>query len=770
MIIVSFIFIVLLWNFTITLLGKADKTRLFCGIIGYSGNKPADPNLLKILLLFNMERGKDATGWAVNNLVTKDTVNVSEFLSKNSLVLSKNDITYTFIGHARASSSGNAKQIDHAHPMVEPITSKDEIKHDLILAMNGTISNIFDMSKNYDVPYVTYQNSDTEIFTKILAKLGIDYKKALAKYEGSANLVFYSTRYKDTLMVFKDPARTLFYWQKSQNEIYISSMQNSLFAIGGKKENVKEFEDDVLVKIVKGEIKETTKISKDPFPKKITHYSGPKAYNDYYSGNYGYQNTFNRNPSINNYSNHNHILPTTLDKIKDRIKKNNDYIYLAVDRYKKGSDYVHGKILLNEEGLIGKNEQDANFTMYYFFNGHLLNDISDYNKLNSIYCNPNGSIDQIKFATVSKSDLANYLYYPILTICMHKWYFVLSDTFVKDHFPTKIKNDKVTIPIKFSNIKLTYRFIDEGIDTNSMYLAVIDEVKEGKDESNIEERALSKIKKVSSIQNDNKLENLIASGLDYKKISSEFISMFWKVNGFLSVQKYFLEDVFLPYMVKEDFISHSTADAFIKTSNELPIHPCLHEKNELLNDLIDQCGNRLLTQTYENTSQIGINDVFDNIVNNSLILQNDSLKKDVISGTYSDIKEICIEYCNDFTQDSRDTNDILDAVTLILKDIEVITEDKALEIIGDNFSVKTSKLNDAYIKLRDKVKKIEDEENIGENEVEVYNIESNIDDIKTATRENIDNAIKLIEETDLSVRTEKMDEELRKFKALKESI
>ncbi len=39
---------------------------LGCGLVGYCGSTPADPEKLRMLLLYNQERGEDGTGWAVN--------------------------------------------------------------------------------------------------------------------------------------------------------------------------------------------------------------------------------------------------------------------------------------------------------------------------------------------------------------------------------------------------------------------------------------------------------------------------------------------------------------------------------------------------------------------------------------------------------------------------------------------------------------------------------------------------------------------------------
>ena len=116
LIIVEISMIVICLNIILSLFRKRKSGYLFCGMVGYCGDVPADPNLLKLMMLYNQERGEDSTGFAINNVITKDTIKVSKFLMKNPINIAPEDENFTFVAHARKRSSGGATFKELAHP------------------------------------------------------------------------------------------------------------------------------------------------------------------------------------------------------------------------------------------------------------------------------------------------------------------------------------------------------------------------------------------------------------------------------------------------------------------------------------------------------------------------------------------------------------------------------------------------------------------------------------------------------------------------------
>ena len=266
---------------------KSNSSALFCGITAYCGSEPANPNIIKMIMMYNEERGEDSTGWAVNNVITKDTEKVKKFITQHELVTSDEDENYTIVAHARKASSGHKYSKELAHPFGVYIGEVEKEKYDLVLAMNGTLTNANLLSEKWGVEFKVGTNSDTQMLARAMAKLGEeDYTEALELYDGTATLAFFSPKYQNTLMIYKDPERTLFYWCASESQMYISSMEEPLVAIGAQKLEVKSFEANTLYTIVGGKIKVEKKIVRTPLKPKITNYKTANY------GHGGHQNKF----------------------------------------------------------------------------------------------------------------------------------------------------------------------------------------------------------------------------------------------------------------------------------------------------------------------------------------------------------------------------------------------------------------------------------------------------------------------------------------------
>ena len=131
-----------------------------CGIVGYIGNKQAQPILLNALTHLEY-RGYDSSGIAVRNdsiQIYKDKVRVKE-LQENSPIFSGT----SGIGHTRWATHGEPSKIN-AHPHCD-CTGKIAVVH------NGVITN-YQILKDWLIQEGHYFTSetDTEVISHLIEK------------------------------------------------------------------------------------------------------------------------------------------------------------------------------------------------------------------------------------------------------------------------------------------------------------------------------------------------------------------------------------------------------------------------------------------------------------------------------------------------------------------------------------------------------------------------------------------------------------------------
>ena len=306
------------WLFT-----KPKKhNMLFCGIFGWAGKDPKKFNKDKFdkLGMYNIERGKDSCGISIDGDVAlgvgHQNKNFLDFIiNRNNLIPKKYPVV---IGHTRNASIGNAVNESNAHPFGFGLNKKQEA-YEFIGCHNGTLYNSEDLAKKYDVelnekkveqlPSGSYSTfSRKKIDSEILLEIIYTYKhfKVLSEYVGAAALMFTDTNNPNKVYLWKgasrlydystsktEEERPLYYYIESKNSLYVSSIENSLIAIGGiKDKNVFSFENNTLYIITDGDIKtaEEHKISRDKATQKelfnkTTNYDTRHSYNcyDYYT-------------------------------------------------------------------------------------------------------------------------------------------------------------------------------------------------------------------------------------------------------------------------------------------------------------------------------------------------------------------------------------------------------------------------------------------------------------------------------------------------------
>lgn len=396
--------------FLFKLLGlKVDLRRMNCGLVGYCGAVPANPFIIKMLLMYNEKRGEDATGWAVNNEITKDTKKVSEFLQKNKLETNETDENYTIIAHARQGSSGSKINKKLAHPFGMYKNGVEKEKYDIILAMNGTLQNDDLIAEKYGIKMVRWENSDTEVVAIAMANLGEkDYKNVLKEYEGTMNLLFFTPKIPNTLMVYKDPGRTLFAWQKEKDQMYISSMEEALLSIGAEKEKITVFEDRFLYHIKKGKVTKREKIESDPLKKKPIYSSDRRSKTTHYPST-----AFS---SVTKHWGSSPSFDDIINEIEKNIHENNkgNKIYPSLDRYYRNGHYVDGVFSLDEKGEIQDDQKKGK--KYYFINGYMCKNKEKYDQLMRKCEDKAHNYSLNEFYRFALSELIDYFEYPAAVI------------------------------------------------------------------------------------------------------------------------------------------------------------------------------------------------------------------------------------------------------------------------------------------------------------------------------------------------------------------
>lgn len=200
-----------------------------CGLIGYIGKKDYDPLKIKILMLYNQERGNDASGFFNGHGIAKDSICATKLLVTYDI--GKSNI---FVGHTRQKSVGfNSKE--NAHPFVVNQT---------ITVHNGTLKNYITLANNMGMKYADY-DVDSQVLAKLMEKEGP--LSAIKKIEGTAAILHYDIN-ENLLYAFHNIDRPLFR-AKIDDGIYFSSMENSLYAIGAKKAEIHELKVDCLYTI-----------------------------------------------------------------------------------------------------------------------------------------------------------------------------------------------------------------------------------------------------------------------------------------------------------------------------------------------------------------------------------------------------------------------------------------------------------------------------------------------------------------------------------------
>lgn len=208
-----------------------------CGLYGFSGAGKADLNKIKVLALYNLERGPDSAGIYINGDTQKTIKTIHELLADEIIEYDQENET-VIIGHTRKTSSG-AISLANAHPFMNYDANGNMLS---AFAHNGTLHFWKDDLKKY-----IGDTKDYDVDSKALGKAMTDeHYKYLEEFEGAVTYVM--VRPDNVLEVFKGASIEYkdrkysedrpMYYLTAEEGIYFSSMYNSLCAIQQEDEKI----------------------------------------------------------------------------------------------------------------------------------------------------------------------------------------------------------------------------------------------------------------------------------------------------------------------------------------------------------------------------------------------------------------------------------------------------------------------------------------------------------------------------------------------------
>ena len=375
---------IILLIFLLTSLLKKPSSNLYCGIFAWTGdsNKKFNWDKFNILGIYNDNRGGDSCGRVSGDYkeygLGKDA-DYHHFITKTQNFPVRERM---MIGHDRKASPGYAINLDNA----QPIVLEEDGEVTFVMAHNGTILNIDDLKKKYNIE-APFGKSDSYILAKIIYDYGFN---VLTEYRGAAALIIYDRRkFLETgdtyLYVFKGASKFVqnsvniseerpLFLGKNNNSVYISSISESLFAIGIKE--VIDIDENELICFRNGilyedecQIIDRDKAGqyKDTIFYGGSQYKSKNLYNDY--DDYGYYEHYALPAK-----------PSYVDLEAEWESRVMNQLTYSKSLYHINNKLANGVIFLSNEGKLRESKIEGESEPFYFIHGVMIDGHDEYNK------------------------------------------------------------------------------------------------------------------------------------------------------------------------------------------------------------------------------------------------------------------------------------------------------------------------------------------------------------------------------------------------------
>lgn len=396
------LFIILYW----ALSPKKPTEYLYCGLFGWIGKNPATFNrhAFSILGLSNESRGGDSCGvYSDRHIVygTGFTKDFPSFIKKVTPIKSGKDCVV--MGHTRKASIGTI-DARNAHPIG---LKNPEGNLGFILTHNGTLVNHYELAKRHGINTKGLK-TDSQILAALIYHSEAGFE-LLGHYNGAAALAFHFVG-TNTLFLFKGKSkssenyyyeteeRPLYGYQESEHSFYYSSLKSPLEVIAKKENQVFDLSCNTLYQITAGVIEDKIAIPRDKaFQKKSTYtWSGQKArvwkdnrwinerydpydddpYEGYGPMAYGYSHKKSGHSEVVKGTETEYCSPPISIYSEALIHLGTGMLAYTKGRYHLGENLAHGKVIVNDIGLIldpKGTKKDELYTLY-FWEGILLHD------------------------------------------------------------------------------------------------------------------------------------------------------------------------------------------------------------------------------------------------------------------------------------------------------------------------------------------------------------------------------------------------------------
>ena len=280
---IKILLILLLIHYLGFLIVRNKPSIITCGLFAWFGKNPKkfDKSKFDLLGSYNEKRGIDSCGVFVDgdiyNGIDKQKI-YRDFIIDTGY---KSPSLYpTVIGHTRKSTFGK-HTIDNAHPFgFGHVKKGEDLHYSFVGVHNGTLLNHKELAKNFNVKptaKISKRQTREKIDSEVLLEAIYRNKswKVLEEYNGAAALIFCNVKEPNVVYCYHGAARKerkdldnpifierpLFYWKQTRNSLYVSSMEESLIAIGGTNNTIGEFLTNTVYKITNGNVEKAEKIT-----------------------------------------------------------------------------------------------------------------------------------------------------------------------------------------------------------------------------------------------------------------------------------------------------------------------------------------------------------------------------------------------------------------------------------------------------------------------------------------------------------------------------